>query len=674
MIDFEKDYYATLEINSQAKPEDIKLAYRRLVKLYHPDLHPGEGSYEEKIKLINEAYEILSHIESRAIYDEYILSRESYREKLKGNSKNRRSILKTRKVTKEYRYYLKGEVIIKYWGDADDQGSYDALRDVSYKLHIRSIQVKVDAKNIHQENDLPHSYQQVFDSKRPISLLIPNPVQCEVIDQNNTHFVKLNLESVTLPNPVIENSTKFENQVFGTLVGEVYAYFKEVKDYEETYEVEECSGETGAVEEKIVEGVPYQRKQYYHADCSTYWGEWVSQLPRKTHIPTGKDQRKGDNIKYEYFYSNYKDTYWGPWQYRNIRKPVYASRYGNIGCLPRLGLGGLITWILLFHLSLWPIALIILAFYLINRFVPSARIEKGFSILFYVGYFSIWLWLIFISFRDHSKTNDSAKQNITPSPEVQNDTHQSPRKLKNPIPQTDAKDPYYRQYVHWRDYHQENYQGSFRLKKLDILAASDYRNSIDLNQQDGQPYDQLIAKLSEESKPGLSELYQMFDSIQVVHQFNERQFAECIVSYVQCIPYTLILPLHCDARLYNDQFITDYLRKPGARCEGPVKYGIYSPVEFMATMEGDCDTRTVLLFTLLSHYQYDVAVLSSEYYGHSILGINLNYSGISYADQGKRYVLWETTAGLVEPGILPNEVSNLNYWRISLKSKPYDRY
>jgi hypothetical protein len=61
--------------------------------------------------------------------------------------------------------------------------------------------------------------------------------------------------------------------------------------------------------------------------------------------------------------------------------------------------------------------------------------------------------------------------------------------------------------------------------------------------------------------------------------------------------------------------------------------------------------------------------MSSEFYGHSIIGINLPINGIAYIYNNQRYVLWESTAPNCKPGIMPNELSNLNNWRISLKSK-----
>jgi molecular chaperone DnaJ len=56
-MDFKKDYYGILEIASSASKQEIKAAYRRLAKMYHPDKNPGDASSEEKFKLVLEAYD-----------------------------------------------------------------------------------------------------------------------------------------------------------------------------------------------------------------------------------------------------------------------------------------------------------------------------------------------------------------------------------------------------------------------------------------------------------------------------------------------------------------------------------------------------------------------------------------------------------------------------------------
>ena len=67
----EQNYYEILEVNKNASPEIIEKAYKTLVKKYHPDLQQDENKnkYEEKIKKINEAYDILSDSEKRKKYD-----------------------------------------------------------------------------------------------------------------------------------------------------------------------------------------------------------------------------------------------------------------------------------------------------------------------------------------------------------------------------------------------------------------------------------------------------------------------------------------------------------------------------------------------------------------------------------------------------------------------------
>ncbi|MDB9495504.1 DnaJ domain-containing protein, partial [Spirulina subsalsa CS-330] len=66
-----RNYYEILEIDPQATPEDIKRAFRRLARRYHPDMNPGDKVAEDKFKDINEAYEVLSDGGRRSQYDQF---------------------------------------------------------------------------------------------------------------------------------------------------------------------------------------------------------------------------------------------------------------------------------------------------------------------------------------------------------------------------------------------------------------------------------------------------------------------------------------------------------------------------------------------------------------------------------------------------------------------------
>ncbi len=66
-----KDYYDVLGIDRKASADDIKKAFRKLARKYHPDLNPGDKTAEHKFKEINEAYEVLSDGKKRSEYDQF---------------------------------------------------------------------------------------------------------------------------------------------------------------------------------------------------------------------------------------------------------------------------------------------------------------------------------------------------------------------------------------------------------------------------------------------------------------------------------------------------------------------------------------------------------------------------------------------------------------------------
>src|SRR5579862_2245660 len=66
-----KDYYAVLGVKKKATQEEIRKAFRKLARKYHPDVNPGDKKAEEKFKELSEANDILSDEKKRKIYDQF---------------------------------------------------------------------------------------------------------------------------------------------------------------------------------------------------------------------------------------------------------------------------------------------------------------------------------------------------------------------------------------------------------------------------------------------------------------------------------------------------------------------------------------------------------------------------------------------------------------------------
>ncbi|WP_291113648.1 hypothetical protein [Flavobacterium sp. UBA6135] len=379
-------------------------------------------------------------------------------------------------------------------------------------------------------------------------------------------------------------------------------------------------------------------------------------------ILTGKTEKKGNYVRKQYYCKHHNDTVWGKWEF--IDEPI-GQKFDSNGCLSSVvsSLGLILGLIFLFFIlpGLMYVLPIVLFFILLHLLAPYLK-----CILRII---SIVLLIAFISSIINSFNRSS---NFVPKPPLavnepreQEVIEEFKEDIKNPeLP----KDTLFKKYRYWKDYDGNEYEGEYTLLASAIRKSSSNKNYLRLSNSNERGYDEMLYRLKENDKTSLDGVYKLFDSIGDSNKMNQTQFANMVVSFVQDMPYVLILDNACNANLYSDRFIKQYLKSSESKCVGFQRFGINTPLEFLYSTDGDCDTRTLLLYTIFAHYNYDVAVMSSEQYGHSILGINLPIKGVAYKYQNQRYVLWETTAYNAKPGLLPNEISNLNYWRISLKS------
>ena len=122
------DYYKILEIDKKATDAEIKKAYRKLARKYHPDINPNDKEAEQKFKQINEANEVLGNAEKRKKYDAY--------------GENWQHASEFEKANQQQRYYSKSqsdEDFNSYGRDGDDYSDFfDSLFGNNSRSRSRS--------------------------------------------------------------------------------------------------------------------------------------------------------------------------------------------------------------------------------------------------------------------------------------------------------------------------------------------------------------------------------------------------------------------------------------------------------------------------------------------------------------------------------------------------------
>ncbi|MGL2963886.1 hypothetical protein ACSVH2_08730 [Flavobacterium sp. RSB2_4_14] len=562
------------------------------------------------------------------------------------------------KVTKEIltprKTYLKGTIKGKYRGNKipDDSDKSDLFDFEIYEAEVNCNSIDDFSKN--RPFVFPNDFKYLDGQKRIKGKVFPKSKLPEIlpviISANNKTFGINVLEPQLFEFEINRKNHQTErDEVFGTFNAYVTGY---VFDYEREEEEEII----GPIADETFTPEPIEPEKVSPCKSST--------------IETGKTETKGNYIRKEFKCINHNDNVWGKWEYKGRKLTTPPTGYS--GCLSEI-IGGIGLLLFIgFLIAILPGFIYFIGFFAIIFLISilAPYLKWIFKIL------GIILLLAFLGSLVKTCTNSSHV--YTPAPIIIDPREANP-KIEPPIIDSTSPiidtliqtetDSLITRYRNWNDYDGNNYQGKYQISLSSFKSAHYNKNNLSLRMNSTIDYNEIVFNLKEFDKNKLDGVYKLFDSIGKTNKMDKVKFAKMIVTFVQDIPYAIVLDGRCEANLYDDKFTRDYLLNNKGECDGPQRFGINTPIEFLVNQKGDCDTRTLLLYTIFSHYDYDVAMLSSEFYGHSIIGINLPISGLSYNYYNQRYVLWETTAPNAKPGQIPNEISNLNNWRISLKSK-----
>lgn len=220
----------------------------------------------------------------------------------------------------------------------------------------------------------------------------------------------------------------------------------------------------------------------------------------------------------------------------------------------------------------------------------------------------------------------------------------------------------------WTDNYGNSFEGDLTVRTNDYYALKDYIANYRSSTR-GNFWGNLYDHIERKDRPGLDLVIQNFERIRAERNLNQMEFAEMVVSCIQDIPYAFVFSQECLPADRYESSIKAILEQCPQCCIGNIAYGIQNPVSFIQNLKGDCDTRTVLIYSILKYFQYDVAIANSDFYKHSILAINLPASGLFKVHNGKKYILWETTAPYFQAGYLSPNFDDVTHWNIVLTSK-----
>jgi hypothetical protein len=572
------------------------------------------------------------------------------------------------------RTYIYGILESKYYGEEHPESLLFSSRQDFYKISLYDTKLIVatcsKCRLFHNNtacNGIHKEAEGRFDLG-PDTITskewLPSEINCDMSGPFGRNFqVKLlepEINDIEI-NPLLHQ--KEGNEVFGSLKAKVTGFildFTEERFIEKIYinsseDSDPPEGKTKGPNEKETE----QEKVLY-----------------ETLTPTGNTEKQGNYVRREFFMSDYKTRYWTDWKY----EPPTSTNGINSGCL------GAIPGIILLL-----IAGILLFIYLprILFFLPLFAVPYLLSLIpsrawnWILGLIGIILFGL-VAYNIYNAGERSSRRvshpTKTDSPEEKKvqviDGNGSKRNYtdnswqKNIYDTTqDQKDSVVCIHRIWQDANGVEYQGDYCLNINDVADCANFRSNLSIPNNPSNPYQALYAELAHHDNLYLSGIYEMLEKITADSKLNYNSRANMIVSFAQDFEYALVLEGSCNPQEYNDPFIVDYLSKQNGPCDDKIRYGVYSPIEFLYFREGDCDTRTLLLYTLLDHFGYDVILLTSSYYKHSIIGVDIPSSGTEVEWQNGHYTLWETTVSSLPSGIIADDMLDFNHWQVALSNK-----
>ena len=515
-------------------------------------------------------------------------------------------------VTTVKRTYIKGTFQGKYRAHRSEAWSRHHVE--YYHMTIYEAEVTLLAVRQETEKDFPEAANlKAFEGA------LCRPISC--YDPTSDTWFKLNIEEPRIIAVELSQIVSEGNEHLGTITGTIFG------------EIIKLETETQEVAHETIDPEPVY---------STSFSGWTRTTVHEFNFQNGSRYRRD---QYRHSSGVFR---WGSWY--GVGTPL------TFFTILRWGFGlvfGSFLLVALIHLS-WFGLIFLGVFFLINLFGRFRSRGVGATLFsWFYGLFSLFVLLtigigLFQSFHHHS---------YAPAP-TRTHNYTTTRPVRHP--RTGQPDAWIIHHQRWQDPDGNDYEGDVRVlnsvyqQAISAHPAIQELGSINLAYQ----------RLAQTDQPQLQGVYHLFDSLKKADRMDTVKFANMLVSFVQDIPYSSVTDGACGGS--SDGGLSNSAAGTPTQCIGGIPFGVQSPVEFMANFQGDCDTRTLFLFTVFDHYHYPVAIVNSIAYKHSLLGIKLPFDGSAKELGPDRYVLWETTSAGFPAGRISPQIDHMDYWDFAL--------
>lgn len=208
--------------------------------------------------------------------------------------------------------------------------------------------------------------------------------------------------------------------------------------------------------------------------------------------------------------------------------------------------------------------------------------------------------------------------------------------------------------VSWLGPQKEIFTLTYELSQDHIIASEKKRNGIKRTIRKNEDFSPIFYSVLENESMQIGSFLNGLDSIRNSNNMSDVYFQNVIVNFVQQVPYAQLMPTDCEGVQLD--------------CVEEIKYGFYTPTEFLHYLKGDCDTKSLLLFSIFDYFDFDILLLGSLVYQHAMVAVPSTRSGLGYPIRANNKVFypWESTTSGWQIGQMPPSVDNLIYWDILL--------